>query len=170
MQRNLEEIISYMNEQFRPYEVFETQIRRITRELIERGYTLDEITRGVNTYLLHLEPVGSDHPGRQKEVQKRDRNFRILDVTESRWIGAGAYGYLCQLRELGLLNSQETEELIGYVVENEIELESRDDLQEIMLELIFDGEMEEEVLSSDDDYEDEQGRFPFLPRKNRRLL
>ena len=56
MQKNLEEIISYMENKFRPYEMFEQQVKQITRELMELGYTLEEITRGINTYLLQLEP------------------------------------------------------------------------------------------------------------------
>ncbi|MBN2287862.1 MAG: DUF494 family protein [Candidatus Glassbacteria bacterium] len=170
MQRNLEEIISYMNERFRPYEVFDKQLKRITRELMERGYTLDEITRGVNTYLLQLEPAGSDYKERQEEPPKREPNLRVLDIAESRWIRPGAYGYLCLLREMGLLNHQETEELIGYIVENELELESGEDLQQIMLEMIFEGEADRKMGCEDEDYEDGDLDFPVLHRKSRRLL
>jgi len=170
MQRDLEEIISYMSRMFRPYEVFEKQLKRITSELIERGYSLEEITRGVNAYLLQLEPVSADYPERQKEPVKRDLTFRVLDVSESRWIGTEAYGYLCLLRELGLLNSQETEEIIRYVVDNEIELESGDDLQQIMLEMIFDSGADRKVISGDEDYEDGEIGVSAMRRRGRRLL
>ncbi len=170
MQRELEEIISYMSEKFRPYEVFEKQLKRITRELIERGYTMEEITRGVNAYLLQLEPMSSDYPNPQEKPGRRDFNFRILDITESRWIGPGAYGYLCLLRELGLLSHHETEEIVRYVVENEIELESGEDLQQIMLEMIFDSGIEGKGFYAGEDYEDLENEGPALRNRGRRLL
>ena len=170
MERNLEEIISYMSEKFRPYEIFEKQIKRITRELIERGYSLNEITRGVNAYLLQLEPVSSDYPDRQEKPGKRDLTFRVLDVTESRWIGPGAYGYMCLLRELGLLSHHETEEVIRYVLDNEIELNSGEELQQLILEMIFDSGIDGKLLCGDEDYEDEGIGIPFLRRSRRRLL
>ena len=170
MERNLEEIISYMSEKFRPYEIFEKQIKRITRELIERGYSLDEITRGVNAYLLQLEPVSSDYPDRQEKPGKRNLTFRVLDVTESRWIGPGAYGYMCLLRELGLLSHHETEEVIRYVLDNEIELDSGEELQQLILEMIFDSGIDGKLLCGDEDYEDEGIGIPFLRRSRRRLL
>ena len=170
MQRELEEIISYMSEKFRPYEVFEKQLKRITRELIDRGYTMEEITRGVNAYLLQLEPMSSDYPNPQDKPVKRDFNFRILDVTESRWIRPGAYGYLCLLRELGLLSHRETEEILRYVVDNEIELESGEDLQQIMLEMIFDSGIEGKGFYVDEGYEDLGNEGPALRKRGRRLL
>ena len=170
MERDLEEIISYMSEKFRPYEIFEKQIKRITRELIKRGYSLDEITRGVNAYLLQLEPVSSDNPDRQEKPEKRNLTFRVLDATESRWIGTGAYGYMCLLRELGLLSHQETEEIIRYVLDNEIELNSGEDLQQLILEMIFDSGIDGKLLSGDEGYEDEEIRIPFLRKSGRRLL
>jgi uncharacterized protein Smg (DUF494 family) len=170
MERNLEEIISYMSEKFRPYEIFEKQIKRITRELIERGYSLDEITQGVNAYLLQLEPVSSDYPDRQENPEKRDLTFRVLDVTESRWIGPGAYGYMCLLREMGLLSHHETEEVIRYVMDNEIELNSGEELQQLILEMIFDSGADGKLLGSDEDYEGEGIGIPFLRKSRRRLL
>ncbi|MFC1537218.1 DUF494 family protein [Gemmatimonadota bacterium] len=170
MQNNLEEIISYMNEKFCQCGVFEKQLKQITGELIKRGYTLEEITRGVNTYLLQLEPISSDFTGLQEELPKKELSYRILDISESCWIGPGAYGYLCLLRELGLLNHQETEELIHYIVDNEFELESGEDLQQIMLEMIREGADNREVLYGDEDCEDKERCNPLLLKRSRRLL
>ena len=139
MQGNLEDIISYMNNRFRTYEVFEPQLRTITRELMERGYTLDEIIQGINAYLLQLEPVSTDSRTREKNPQ-RSRTFRVLDEQESMRIGPGAHGNLWLMREMGMLSPQETEEIIAYIVENELDVESGEQLQMVMMDLILDQE------------------------------
>jgi uncharacterized protein Smg (DUF494 family) len=149
VQRNLEEIISYMENKFRPYEVFEQQMKQITRELMELGYTLEEITRGVNAYLLQLEPKGSDVRYREKYFQ-RVKSFRILDPSESRYIGRDAYGYLCLIRGLGLIGEEETEDLINYITDNKIEVEDGEQLQSVMMDLVLDDEGEEDLSFTED--------------------
>ena len=144
MQRNLDEIISYMQDKFRPYDLFDRQLKQITRDLMERGYTLDEITRGINAYLLQLKPGSSDLRYRERTLQ-RERTFRILDSSESRYISRDAYGYLCLLRGLGLISTEETEELINYVVENQIEVQDGEELQSVMMDLVSENEMEGEI-------------------------
>ena len=149
MQRNLEEIISYMENKFRPYEMFEQQVKQITRELMELGYTLEEITRGINTYLLQLEPKGSDLRYQEKFFQ-RVKSFRILDSSESRYIGRDAYGYLCLIRGLGLISEEETEELISYITDNGIEVLDGEQLQSVMMELVLDNDGEEDISFTGD--------------------
>jgi len=141
VQRNLEEIMTYVEDNFRLYELFERQMKQITRELMDLGYTLDEITRGINAYLLQLEPLSSDIRFREK-ILKRERSFRILDESESRYISRDAYGFLCQLRDLGLINREETEELIDYIVENRIEVENGEQLQSILMDMVLESETE----------------------------
>jgi uncharacterized protein Smg (DUF494 family) len=143
MQNNVEEIISYMNKNFSSYEIFERQVRQLTRELMELGYTLEEITRGINAYLVQLEPESSDMPRGAKRA-KSQRTFRVLDPSERRYIGRDAYGYLCLLRELGLVNQEETEELIGYITGNRIEVDNGEHLQAVMMELMIDPEYDED--------------------------
>lgn len=150
MQNNVEEIISYMNENFSSYEIFERQVRQITRELMELGYTLEEITRGINAYLLQLEPESSDMP-RGSKRGGRQRTFRVLDPAERRFIGRDAYGYLCLLRELGLVNHDETEELIGYITSNRIEVDNSEHLQAVMMELMLDPEYGADYDEDDED-------------------
>ncbi len=146
MQNNVEEIISYMSENFSSYEIFERQVRQLTRELMELGYTLEEITRGINAYLVRMEPESSDMP----RGAKRQRTFRVLDVSERRYIGRDAYGYLCLLRELGLLNQEETEELIGYITGNRIEVDNGEHLQAVMMELMVDPEYDSDYEEQDE--------------------
>ncbi len=153
MQNNVEEIISYMSENFSSYEFFERQVRQLTRELMELGYTLEEITRGVNAYLVQLEPESSDKPRGVKRA-RRQRTFRVLDISERRYIGRDAYGYLCLLRELGLVNQDETEELIGYITGNRIEVDNGEHLQAVMMELMVDPEYD-----GDYDERDESEQF-----------
>jgi len=149
VQRNLEEIISYMENKFRPYEMFEQQVKQITRELMELGYTLEEITRGINTYLLQLEPQGSDLRYQEKYLQ-RVKSFRILDSSESRYIGRDAYGYLCLIRGLGLISEEETEELISYITDNGIEVRDGEQLQSVMMDLVLDNDGEEDISFTED--------------------
>lgn len=139
MQGNVEEIITYMNKRFSAYEVFEPQLRNITRELIERGYTLDEIIQGINAYLLRLEPVSTDSRSREKDI-RRSRTFRVLDERESMRIGPGAHGYLWLMREMGMLLPEEIEEIIAYIVENEMDVDSGEQLQMVMMDLILERE------------------------------
>ncbi len=167
MQSNLEEIISYMQNKFSPYEVFKQQMKQITRELMELGYTLEEISRGINAYLLQLEPQGSDMRYREKYFQ-RVKSFRILDRSESRYIGRDAYGYLCLMRGLSLINEEETEELIDYITDHKIEVENGEQLQSVMMALVLDDDEEEDVFLTED--RDQKGK-PLLRRnfRNKRL-
>jgi len=141
VQNNVEEIISYMSENFSSYEIFERHVRQLTRELMELGYTLEEITSGINAYLVQLEPESSDRPRAAKNT-RRQRTFRMLHSSERRYIGRDAYGYLCLLRELGLVNQDETEELIGYITGNRIEVDNSEHLQAVMMELMIDPDLD----------------------------
>jgi len=160
---NVEEIITYMNDRFRTYEVFERQLRTITRELMERGYTLDEIVKGINAYLLQLEPQSTD--SRQPEKNpSRARTFRVLDESEARRIGPGAHGYLWLMREMGMLSPQECEDIIAYIVDNELEVESSEHLQTVMMDLILDNDAAREGLTGFDGTEG-QGLRPLQRRR-----
>jgi len=150
VQSNLEEIISYMENKFRPYEVFERQMKQITSELMELGYTLEEITKGINAYLLQLEPKGSDVRYRERDFQNV-KSFRILDPSESRYIGRDAYGYLCLVRSLGLISEEEIEDFINYITDNKIEVEDAEQLQSMMMDLLLEGEGEENLSFTEDE-------------------
>jgi uncharacterized protein Smg (DUF494 family) len=130
-----------MNENFSSYEIFERQVRQITRELMELGYTLEEITRGINAYLVQLEPESCDRP-RGIKRNSSQLTYRVLDSAERRYIGRDAYGYLCLLREMGLVNHDETEELINYITNNRIEVENSEQLQAVMMEMMMDPDYE----------------------------
>lgn len=167
MQRNLEEIISYMQNKFRPYELFEQQMKQISRELMELGYTLEEITKGINVYLLQLEPQGSDVRYREKYFQ-RVKSFRILDRSETRYIGRDAYGSLCLMRGLGLISEEETEELIDYITDNKIEVENGEQLQSVMMDLVLEDEGEGDVSLVED--RDQKDKSPLWHNfRNKRL-
>ncbi len=154
MQRSLEEIISYMEDRFRPYEIFDRQMRKITRELMELGYTLEEITRGVNAFLVKLEPAGTDLRHREKTL-RRSASFRILDSTERRWLGRDAVGYLYLLQSAGMIDDLEREEIIGFIVDNEIEVEDGEQLQAVLMDMVLDQELGEEGVEfpAEDDLE-----------------
>jgi uncharacterized protein Smg (DUF494 family) len=139
VQGSVEEIITYMTDKFRTYEVFENQLKRITRELIERGYTLEEITKGINAYLLQLEPQSTDS-GHREKIPGRERTFRVLDREESRRIAPKAFGYLLLLREMGMLSAEETEEIIHYITGSGMHVETGDEVQMVMLELLLESE------------------------------
>jgi uncharacterized protein Smg (DUF494 family) len=167
VQRSLEEIISYMEDKFRPYEVFEHQMRRITRELMELGYTLDEITKGINAYLLQLEPMSSDIR-KQEEVVQRERSYRVLDDSEKRYIGRDAYGYLYLLREMGLISSRETENIISYILENKVEVENGEQMQSIMLDMVLNTDYNENQSSGEEEEKNEENnKFWHNFRKKR---
>ncbi|MBW7996857.1 MAG: DUF494 family protein [Candidatus Glassbacteria bacterium] len=165
MQNNVEEIISYMNENFSSYEIFERQVRRVTRELMELGYTLEEITRGINAYLVQLEPKSSDRP-RGAGRTGSQRTFRVLDTAERRFIGRDAYGYLCLIRELGLVNHDETEELIGYITSNRIEVDNSEQLQAVMMELLIDPEYDRDCGDDDENVGGGESWHMFRKRLN----
>ncbi len=164
MQNNVEEIISYMNENFSSYEIFERQVRQLTRELMELGYTLEEITRGINAYLVQMEPESSDKPRGAKRA-RRQRTFRVLDTSERRYIGRDAYGYLCLLRELGLVNQEETEELISYITGNRIEVDNGEHLQAVMMELMVEPEYDGDYDEADDRVQFSSGALWHTLRK-----
>jgi len=164
VERNVDEIVTYMQDKFRSYEIFEHQMKKITRELMELGYTLDEITKGINAYLLQLEP-GSSDLRRKEKSPVRELTFRVLDRTESRYIGRDAYGYLCLLRGLGLVSREETEDLIGYIVENQIEVEDGDGLQGVIMELMTETDAEEDPDTGDQEWGRSGGWHAFRKRR-----
>ena len=120
-----------------PLGIFDKQLRNLTHELIELGYTLDEITEGVNAYLLQLDPKSSDRYRRRSKELKPEKSFRVLDFDERKYIGSGAYGYMCLLRELGLISMHETEEIISFILDNELFVEEGEQLQRIMMDMLL---------------------------------
>ena len=108
MQERIVEIIIYLLEEFRHQQSDETY-HDLSNELISRGYTENEINFAFSWVFNHLHSKSADTAEQFK--YSADSN-RVLHDVERMIISPEAYGYLLQLKFLGLISDYELESIV----------------------------------------------------------
>ena len=133
MQERLIEIIVFLLGEFSRNEKSENYLD-LSNELISKGYSENEINLAYSWIFNHLQS-GKDRP--KEEFEYVADSNRLLHDLEKIIISSEAYGYLLQMRHLGLLSDFDLE----LVIEKSISLGtsdiSLDDIKTIAASLIF---------------------------------
>ncbi|HGY54097.1 MAG TPA: DUF494 family protein [Caldithrix abyssi] len=108
MQERIIEIIVYLLEEFRQ-EHTEENYSDLSKQLISLGYTESEINLAFSWIFNHLQSTGS---GNGEEFSYSLGSNRVLHDVEKLVISAEAYGYVLQLRHLGILSDFDLEIII----------------------------------------------------------
>ncbi len=114
MNERVVEILVYIMNQIRNRKGDLNQLDLLSRDLLNRGYTENEISSAF-TWL--MEKMGSE----VEELVKHSGpvssfSFRVLHELEQMIITADAYGYLLQMKELGLIDDFDMEQVIERAV------------------------------------------------------
>ncbi|HID38666.1 MAG TPA: DUF494 family protein [Calditrichaeota bacterium] len=133
MQERIIDIIVYLLEEFRHHHT-EENYSDLSKQLMSLGYTESEIHLAFSWIFNHLQSSGN---GTGEEFSYGADSNRILHDVEKLFISAEAYGYLLQLRHLGILSDFDLETVIDRALAfgtSSIEIE---DIKAITASLLF---------------------------------
>jgi|Deesub1362B_J571_1020462.scaffolds.fasta_scaffold03201_2 Smg protein len=110
MNERLVEILIYLMQELHQNRRKWDQIDGISKELQELGYTENEINAAFSWLFERME--AQKGKSLMPEAEPNDQSFRVLHEVEKMVLTPAAYGYLLQLRQLGLINQTEMEQII----------------------------------------------------------
>ncbi|MEJ2052555.1 MAG: DUF494 family protein [Calditrichaceae bacterium] len=112
MQERIIEIIIYLLEEFR-HQQSDDNYHDLSNELISRGYTENEINFAFSWVFDHMQSKSANN---NEQFEYAKNSSRILHDVERLIISPEAYGYLLQLKHLGLVTDYELENIIERVL------------------------------------------------------
>lgn len=133
MQERIVEIIIYLLEEFRHQQSDETY-HDLSDELISRGYTEHEINYAFSWVFNHLQNKSA---GTQEQFRYSENSNRILHDVERMVISTDAYGYLLQLKYLGLISDYELENIVDRLLSLGTSIVSLDEVKAITASMLL---------------------------------
>ncbi len=133
MQERLIEIIVYLLEEFKQPQNSDNY-KDLSKELISKGYTESEISLAFSWIFNHMQ---QQQAGLDDEFTYSPTSSRILHDVERLIITAEAYGYLLQMRHLGLLSDYDLELVIERALSLGTSSITIEDVKSIAASLIF---------------------------------
>ncbi len=82
----------------------------LSKDLIQRGYTENEISSAFSWLLNRLNSESEELVENQRPTS--NRSFRLLHEIERSIISTEAYGYIIQLKELGIIDEMDVEQTL----------------------------------------------------------
>ncbi len=110
---------------------------QVSEDLIEKGYTEQEINTAF--YWLHhrFNEENADTPPKSALQQPAAISHRVLHAYEQRHVTPEAFGHLLQLRHLNLISWQEMEEIIERLLILGIQSATVDDVKAMVQSVLF---------------------------------
>lgn len=133
MQERIIEIIIYLLEEFRHQQSDETY-HDLSSELISRGYTEHEINYAFSWVFNHLQKKTADS---QEHFKYSENSNRVLHDVERMVISTDAYGYLLQLKYLGIISDYELENVVDRLLSLGTSSVSLDDVKAITASMLL---------------------------------
>ena len=106
----------------------------LSSELMSRGYTEHEINYAFSWVFNHLQ---SKSAGTQDHFQYSENSNRVLHDVERMVISTDAYGYLLQLKYLGLISDYELENIVDRLLSLGTSSVSLDDVKAITASMLL---------------------------------
>lgn len=110
MQDRILEIVVYLMNQLSEEQGSLNSIDDMSDDLRSMGFTDKEISSAYSWLLNHFEDYPESFEFRDNN--KKRKSFRVLSDIERKIISAEGYGYLLQLRQLGLLTTEQFEMIL----------------------------------------------------------
>ncbi len=132
MEERLVEIIVYLLKEFRHKQQAQNYTR-LSEELLSQGYTSDEISLAFKW----IANFWQDRSVEEDEFNYLERSARILHDVERLVINPEAYGYLLEMRHLGLLSDMDVESVIDRALSLGTATITIDDIKSIVASIIF---------------------------------
>ena len=134
MSERVVEILIYIMSELRRSKKYSQKLDLLSEDLIERGYTESEISSAL-TWLVNRLNLDSEEVVQRQEPALR--SHRHLHEIERTMISTAAYGYIIQLKELGILDDLEVEEVLERTLmlgTAEVEIE---DIKSVVTGILF---------------------------------
>ncbi|MBD3289176.1 DUF494 family protein [candidate division KSB1 bacterium] len=135
MNERVMEIIVYIVNEMRTNQLWEDskQFKLLSQKLEDNGYSPGEISFAFSWV---LEKVNAELSSEQQEVEP-PQTHRMLHDFEKLAISTNAYGYLIQLRELGLIDEMEMEQVIEKALLSENNPVTAHEMKQIVSQTLF---------------------------------
>ncbi|MAT38489.1 MAG: hypothetical protein CL946_02665 [Ectothiorhodospiraceae bacterium] len=141
MQEKIVEIIVYLiNEMQNDKRLGEIDLRQLS----DRGYTENEIS---TAFSWMFDKINLGESLVRNEGPDSHHSFRILHETERSVITPEAYGYLIQLRELGLLDDMDVEMAIDKIMMAGFGKVDINEIKSVVASIMFDYDDSERIGS-----------------------
>jgi len=146
MNERVVEILVYIMSEIKDREGKLNKIDSISKELLQKGYTEGEINAAFSWLFEKLKL------NTEEILQETDPHlsgsFRILHDAEKAVITPKAYGYLIQLKELGLIDLSEMEQIIERAMIIGSNSVDEEEMKTIVASLLFDSDYLNNIDSS----------------------
>ena len=133
------EVIIQLMKNLSEYRYNLNDINSVTKNLSTLGYTNEEITAALVWLLKRLDSQTDTLDTLHQYIpQERTETYRILHEVEQMVITPEAYGYIIQLRELGLLDDDQTERIIERAMGYNNQQVTVEDMKLVIASVFFD--------------------------------
>lgn len=133
MQERLIDIIVYLLDEIQHEEPMNNYVD-LSKTLISKGYTENEINMALSWIFNHLQNKSSSLEG---DLKFAEGSVRVLHDLERMILAADAYGYLLQLRHLNLLTDFDVEVVIEKALSLGTTSITLEDIKSIAASIIF---------------------------------
>ncbi len=153
MNERLVEILIYIMSEMRRDQSVSKNLDLLSKSLLKEGYSESEISSAF-TWLLDRLSDDSEEILERREPALNG-SFRHLHEIEKSIISVEAYGYIIQLKELGLINESDFEQVIERALMLGIPTVTIDDMKSIVAAMLFttEGGIDGGFFMFDDDTE-----------------
>jgi uncharacterized protein Smg (DUF494 family) len=110
MNERVVEILIYIMSEIRSNRKVSSKLDILSKNLIQQGYTESEISSAFTWLLARLKNDSEELVEQQSPSLKS--SFRHLHEIERSIISVEAYGYIIQLKELGIIDETDTEQIL----------------------------------------------------------
>ncbi|MCI0512661.1 DUF494 domain-containing protein [candidate division KSB1 bacterium] len=135
MSERVVEILVYIMQEIKTTHQGVGKLDLLSEELTQKGYTANEIS---SAFSWLFDKMKDSFDELVKNTGPTSRySFRVLHEVEKMIISPDAYGYLIQLRELGLLDATESEQMIEKALMLGTSQVSLDEMKTIVASSLF---------------------------------
>ena len=138
MNERLVEILIFLMQEIQHNRKGMDQLDGLSKELREQGYTENEINAAFSWLFERIEAQKDDVF--LKDQGAGESSFRVLHEVEKMVLSPKAYGYILQLRELGLITQAEMEQIIERAMMLGVPQIDIEDVKSIVASIFFNGE------------------------------
>lgn len=135
MSERVVEILMYIMQEIRKESQDSRHLKLISNDLIEKGYTDSEISSAFSWLLSRIKSDSEEIVPNHGPSLKR--SFRILHEIEHSVISMAAFGYLIQLKELGIINELDIEHILEKAVMLSTSRVTIGDVKTIVASILF---------------------------------
>ena len=113
MDQRIVEILMYVMGQIRSQRMEREEVEGLSDDLLERGFSPREVATALSFFIERFQK--RSQRGSQ-DAAAVPRSHRVLHGVERLFLSAEAYGYLLQLRHLGVLDAEDLEAILERIL------------------------------------------------------